>query len=160
MSYGGFPADHNLSVTNVYYFSMRNTSDGSDITHSHYFNVTDNIPSTLSTSILTPTYSSPTPTLGHLDESEPDSSAGLLSRGAVAGVTLGSTIGGILLLGTMGYLVRRRQLSQGIASGKLNPGFPVLAGNTQEVASSMRANGIYSGPTRELSTNSPCNELP
>ncbi|KJK87876.1 hypothetical protein H633G_08296 [Metarhizium anisopliae BRIP 53284] len=122
---------------------------------SHYFNVS--VPDAASTTAPAtqtsdvPTMSTTTPAATDVPASSGESSSPGLSRGGVAGVAVGSTVGGLLLLGGMGLLawrkMRRGRPAEEAAVSDAKP--PELAGPA-----------IHEAPAEHHSRSTPVYEAP
>lgn len=119
ISYDDFPSDHNASLSNVYFFLMNDAASGDILTTSHYFNVSDPASSTstttapsstsISSKATSTTSSVPVPT----SSSEPTpTDQATLSTGAVAGIAVGATLGGLLVVGLIGFLVWKHRFKE------------------------------------------------
>ncbi|KAF7563902.1 hypothetical protein G7046_g219 [Stylonectria norvegica] len=123
-SYDGFSTDFSATQFGVFYLSLSQPgSDGTPITLSHYFNISapdssdEDVTSTTASlsaapaptntvSITITLYASSTAT-GSSRSDTTDGDPGL-STGATAGIAVGATIGGIILLAGLGFLAWKR----------------------------------------------------
>ncbi|KAK1962715.1 hypothetical protein LY78DRAFT_705635 [Colletotrichum sublineola] len=101
VGYAGFPAYHDPGLSPVYYLELSKAGETAAAAgvRSHYFNITA---STGRTTATTARLSRP------LSASTTSAGGGRLSGGAVAGVAVCATLGGLALLGAAAWAVRRR----------------------------------------------------
>jgi hypothetical protein len=103
----------------IYWFSINDSKFGGKLAESQYVNVsapkaeeTKTITVSMALTTLTTETTTSTTDASLSDEassmSEPGSKTGL-SRGGIAGVAVGATIGGLLILGSIGWMVWRRR---------------------------------------------------
>ncbi|KAM5354079.1 hypothetical protein ACJ41O_000729 [Fusarium nematophilum] len=138
VSFAGFTTNTTDGQDAVFHFALYaadNTNDA--IANSQNFNVSvpDVDPTTTATDVSTTLAPSPTPTSAEEAEtttappaetSDADSGDGGdsgLSSGAVAGVAVGATLGGVAILGGLGFLLWRH-FRKGDASGTYAPAAP------------------------------------
>lgn len=104
----------------IYWFSIIDTEYGATLAESQYVNVsapkaeetktvTASMASTTLTTETTTSTMDASPSKESSSTSEPSSKSGL-SRGEVAGAAVGATIGGLLILGGIGWMVWRRRV--------------------------------------------------
>ncbi|KAF4987524.1 hypothetical protein FDECE_15400 [Fusarium decemcellulare] len=139
VSYDGFSADHDPTLSNVYFFQLFDTAGkGTPIT-SHYFNITDPEAKSTTTSAASTSTSSTTKEASNTFEAQTvtetaseaastsssedvDGEDGGLSPGAMAGIAVGSTIGGALALAGLGFLLWK--VRRGRKASAFVPGSP------------------------------------
>ncbi|UKZ83453.1 hypothetical protein TrVFT333_011262 [Trichoderma virens FT-333] len=131
------------------YFEIKDGDDKTSLGKSHYFNVTGESQST-STSTKTSSRTS------DATNSEPQSTQKLPEK-TVAGIAVGATIGGLLLLGLLGFLVWKYKFrNKGISYSMAE----LPASNVMELPVSQEIKGSraqtntadYSGPLRNILT--------
>ncbi|KAK1716892.1 hypothetical protein BDP67DRAFT_247511 [Colletotrichum lupini] len=121
VSFDGFPSSHDPDLSNVYYLHLQAAGQNGTGVTCHYFNITRGDATSVSSSALSsasPTAaSSPStspssigsPTATPSAMSTPDLDRGELSTGAVAGIAVGATfVGTLVVVGLAGLLFWRR----------------------------------------------------
>ncbi|KAH7176664.1 hypothetical protein EDB81DRAFT_850517 [Dactylonectria macrodidyma] len=122
VTFNDFPADFDKTLSNVYYFTLQDAS-GTVVggTTSHYFNITDPADSTTTSTVISTTAASTasSSTSESISQTETAASSSAtantddeggqgLSRGALVGVSVGATLGGLAVLAVLvglGFLV-------------------------------------------------------
>ena len=142
VTYDGFSVDHDPTLSNVYFFQLFDTAGNATPITCHYFNITDpkttsttsttSAPTTSATKTASKTFTTRTPSVtaekaAATSQAEDGGEKGL-SNGAIAGISVGAGIGGILL-GGLGFLFWRRFRGGG------NPKKPRSPDDDKEVVS-------------------------
>ncbi|KAF7550669.1 hypothetical protein G7Z17_g5559 [Cylindrodendrum hubeiense] len=132
-----FSADFDKTLSNVYYFRLEDVSNGeTEKVTSHYFNITDPADSTTTSASATKTSAASksgsqtgaSTSSTEMSDSGDDGDEGL-SRGALIGVSVGVTLGGLAVLAGLGFLLWKYLRRHRSGRGKLlSPEHPMQEG--------------------------------